>query len=109
MTDPDPLDDFFDAARDAPRRMPDSLLMRIAADAEREVSPPSKRSRHRMGVLALLGGWPALGGLATATLAGVWIGVANPLGVDPLGLVGAGDVASAELSVGYLDVDWALE
>ena len=33
------------------------------------------------GIVAALGGWPAVGGLATAAIAGVWIGFSPSLGV----------------------------
>lgn len=42
--------------------------------------------------LRVLGGWPAMGGLAAACAAGVWIGVAPPDFLpDPVGLMVQGD------------------
>lgn len=82
MTERDPLEDFFAAGR-AERAQPDAALMaRILADAEAETAAraapaPVRESRLR-SVLRGIGGWPALAGLATATVAGVWIGVAVP-------------------------------
>ncbi|WP_415184027.1 dihydroorotate dehydrogenase [Phaeovulum sp.] len=100
----DPLEAFFGAARTAAPEPGMALLARVLADAEAET-----RARHplaalahapkpRMGgfaaLLAALGGWRAVGGLATATLAGVWIGFA---GVDRL----------EDMSAGYLGVGGA--
>jgi hypothetical protein len=82
MTDPktDMLDDLFATAR---RVQPDpgaDLTARVLADA--------RRARHRPvaapqpGLLAqlaaMIGGWPAFGGLAAATVAGIWVGIAPP-------------------------------
>ena len=86
MTRPDQTDDMLDALFDAARgdaradASPD-LMARVLADAEAALAEnaPAERPRTRGGLLsqlfALLGGWPALGGLAAATLAGVWIGI----------------------------------
>ena len=109
MTEPDPLDEFFEAARNAPAHPSDDLMARVAADAAREAPRPAQPARVRPGIFETLGGWPALGGLVTATVAGVWIGVANPLGVDPLDYVGAGGFAVADLSTGYADLEWGAE
>ncbi|MWD30223.1 hypothetical protein E0K89_022405, partial [Aquicoccus sp. SCR17] len=51
-----------------------------------------------------LGGWPALGGLTAATLAGVWLGVSPPQGVsDPVAAwLGQAGLAAAE-------EDWTLD
>ncbi|WP_298298961.1 hypothetical protein [uncultured Litoreibacter sp.] len=93
MTGPDKdlsdaaLDAMFDEARTHdPAPSPD-LLARIAADAatvQREVEAPAvEPPRTFFGqVLEVLGGWPTVGGLATATVAGLYIGMAQP------GLVG---------------------
>ena len=76
------------------------LMARIVADADavaeaREASiEPGARSRPRGRMRALLvaiGGWPAMAGLATATVAGVWIGYASP---DTLDGIASGLVAS---------------
>ena len=84
-------------------------MARVAADAARAVPKPPSAIRTRPGFLASLGGWPALAGFATATLAGVWIGAAAPVGIDPLGYVGAGGLAFADLSTGYGDLEWGVE
>lgn len=85
----DALDVFFDAARGAPEPASDALMARVMADAlavqtAAKAGPMLSERRHSgviAGLWAALGGWPALGGLATATLAGVWIGFSPDLGV----------------------------
>jgi len=93
----DGLDVYFEAARaQAPGPSPD-LLARVLADAEatQQAHPTAALARapaSRPGIAArlyrLLGGWPAMAGLATAALTGIWIGPALPEG-----LVGAAETA----------------
>ena len=67
------------------------LMARLAADALREMPRPATnatrpapgRVRWRDWIAAL-GGWPAVGGLATATAVGVWIGATAPVGLADL-------------------------
>lgn len=94
--DIDGLEGYFAAARAvAPEPSPD-FLARILADAEGEAArrDPEASGRRpsaepRQGLWALLraglGGWRGLGGMATAAVAGLWIGVA---GLGNLGTVG---------------------
>ncbi|WP_424984611.1 hypothetical protein [Microbulbifer sp. S227A] len=87
MTDTDKdmidLDVFFDAARKQTAGLPDGLANRIMADAvrvqqhRRAPAPAPRRSRWRQ-LYDMLGGWPGIGGLATACAAGVWLGFAPP-------------------------------
>lgn len=74
MTD---LDDLFALAR-RQEASPD-LLARVMSDAEAAMVPevPRRSARWRM-FRVLLGGAGALTGMATAALAGVWIGMAEP-------------------------------
>ena len=110
MADRDPLDEFFEAARRTAPEPSAELLSRVARDAAAEtVRRQAAQSRLRpvwRGVFDGLGGWPALAGLATATVAGVWIGVADPLNLDPLSLMGAGGFDTSALSSGYDDIAW---
>lgn len=88
---PDGLEALFAAGR-ASAPVPDPALMaRILQDGlaqqPRPVTPRVSRPLLRRAgvlgqVLAALGGWRALGGMATAAAAGVWLGFA---GVDRLG------------------------
>lgn len=85
------LDEVFAAGRaDAPVPSAD-LLARIMADADgvaegREAltEPRRKRRSWIAGIAAVVGGWPALAGMATAAAAGVWIGAAQPEAVTTL-------------------------
>jgi hypothetical protein len=78
------LDDFFNAARagrnDAPAS--DVLMARVLADADAHQPRPVVIRAPVVGLwgrlLAAIGGGPALAGLSTAALAGVWIGFAQP-------------------------------
>jgi len=67
------------------------LMQRVIADADavaeakKVTSKPTPQPRRRgllAGLLAGIGGWPAIAGLATATVAGVWIGYASPETLD---------------------------
>ncbi|QUS34795.1 dihydroorotate dehydrogenase [Falsirhodobacter algicola] len=77
------LDDLFAAARRTSPDMPPDLFARVMADAEAEAAErrrlvrrvPTTWSRLR-GLFA--GGFGATAGLATAALAGVWIGFVQP-------------------------------
>jgi hypothetical protein len=92
--DIDDLDRFFQAARQETAPLPDGLTARILHDAETAqagFSAPVKDAPTPGAwrqVMEMLGGWPAMGGLATACAAGVWIGVAPPSFLpDPVQLV----------------------
>lgn len=84
------LDACFKAGRAASLNPSAELLARVLADADAVQSglrasdvqfPPPRATRLRQMVKAL-GGWPALGGLAAATVAGVWIGLSPPDGLQ---------------------------
>ena len=76
----------FDAARREPPAPSEALLARVMADAAREqAAQAAARARSVRGspagwrgVVAALGGWPAMGSLAAAGIAGVWLGFAQP-------------------------------
>ncbi len=79
------LDDLFaTAAREMEEAVSSDLLARVMADAlavqaEQQQQPePEKAPKLTMFqvVVKVLGGWQSMGGLAAATVAGVWIGVA---------------------------------
>ncbi|GLO71242.1 hypothetical protein MACH17_27590 [Phaeobacter inhibens] len=102
------LDDLFASARTAaPAALPEVLEQAILSEAaatqaailERQAlaSDLASRSGEAGGglfaglreVLVGLGGWPALGGLVTASAAGLWIGLAPPAFLpDPVSLAG---------------------
>ena len=88
MNDHDPndrgfdLEPYFAAARRSAPEPDDALMGRILADAHAARAVRNPPVARRMDVIALiyrlLGGWSGLGGLASAALAGVWIGIAVP-------------------------------
>ncbi|WP_224825847.1 hypothetical protein [Cognatishimia sp. MH4019] len=83
----DPLEGFFEAARDDAPQPSDILQARILADADAALAanaPPVRRRNRLRDVLQGLGGWPAMAGLVTATMAGVWIGISPPEMVETL-------------------------
>lgn len=86
------LEDFFVAARARPPQPSAGLMARIVADAAALApKPPAPAPRRRTGggwrIGDFFGGWSAMGGLATAAVAGVWIGFA---GADRFGSVAGG-------------------
>ena len=79
------LDDIFAAGRATALDPSDALLARVLADAEGEIesrAAPAPRRRARRSawtrIVSGLGGWPAVAGMATATIAGAWLGFASP-------------------------------
>ncbi|PTW50978.1 dihydroorotate dehydrogenase [Rhodovulum kholense] len=71
------------------RIMDDAMIAAAEAAAPRPVAPrPVAAQTGRRGLLAVLvaaiGGWPALAGVATAGVFGLWIGYAGPGDVGTL-------------------------
>ena len=90
------LDALFSAARaDAPEPSQELMARVLAQAVAAQPQPQPVRGMHRRGWRArladlhqALGGWPAMGGLATACAAGVWLGFAPPADwADPVTLV----------------------
>lgn len=111
MRDTD-LDDLFAKARHAAPLPSVDLMARILRDAEAAMPPPAPirsapirpaRLPRRSWVLVLFGGGGVLAGLATATVAGVWIGMQQPAPVAEA--LWRGDAAaqldSMDLAPGY--------
>jgi hypothetical protein len=89
----DPIDDaaleaLFDEVRGETPVVSDDLMARILSDAEHALPSTPVESEEVPGFWAQIfggiGGWPAISGLAAATVAGVWIGVAPPDGLNTL-------------------------
>ena len=97
------LEEAFALARiEAARPVSGAFMARVLADAAGEaVRPRPAQPQARSGILralfAALGGWPAVGGLATAGVAGFWFGLAPPAAVEDLGLWATGDLSAALL------------
>lgn len=90
------LDALFAQAK-ADAVVPDALVARIVADAA-EVAMPEVIIEQGPGLWARMmdavGGWPALSGLATATIAGVYIGFSDPTMLETVGLSATTEVSS---------------
>lgn len=91
------LEALFSQARSAPAEPGGTLMARVLDDAfsaqaaARASADGKVDARRGWGLWAALGGWPAMGGLATAAAAGLWIGFSPVLGVgDALGVAVAG-------------------
>lgn len=94
MTDDPGLEAFFAAARRERAEPSAALMARILADAETEIAARGpavrqpERTRRRGGliaaVVAAIGGWPAVAGMVTATVAGAWFGFAAPDRINTL-------------------------
>lgn len=105
MTDDD-LDSLFAAARAAPAQPSAALSFRVLADAaeERPRPVPAMVRPARPGFLARLGtvfgGGGALAGMVTATLAGFWIGFAQPADFSLMAAVLNAETAEIDLMPG---------
>ena len=89
------LDALFATAR-ADYSVPPALMARVLADAD-ALQPrpaPVPKPRFWAGFMSAIGGVPALAGLSTATLAGLWIGF-----VEPSSLSAVADVLLASSTV----------
>lgn len=98
MSERDREDSFLDALLDEERRVrtgadPEvsaDLMARVLADAERvqagfatvapRAAPPRAGLWAQIG--AALGGWPAMAGLAAASVCGLWLGISPPQGLS---------------------------
>ncbi|MEJ8561167.1 hypothetical protein QTO30_07975 [Yoonia sp. GPGPB17] len=110
MTNPndDMLDDLFAQARRATPVPGDDLMTRVLADAD-AAQPVSSAQALKVGLWARLldgiGGWPAVGGLAAATVAGIWVGVAPPSSVEDM----TADLIGDQVSVSLFQTDLLLD
>lgn len=112
---PDPLDQDFAALKAAAKPPSADLMVRVLHDAdavqEAFMTPPAPRRDHlRARFMELIGGWPSMAGLATAGIAGVWIGLSPPAaliaGSQALLYGDAGDaLVDMELGFGLSELD----
>ena len=105
MTDPndDMLDDLLATARNQRPAVSGDLMSRVLADAAAaqampgEQPLPGRRSLWAQ-LLDTIGGWPALGGLAAATIAGFWVGAMPPSAVTDITAGLFGDTLTVSLT-----------
>ncbi|WP_458791286.1 hypothetical protein [Yoonia sp. MH D7] len=78
------LDDLFAVAQTRSPKVSDDLLARVLADAASAQHVPvlAPKQSFIAGFLDLIGGWPSVGGLAMAGVAGLWFGVSPPAAVS---------------------------
>lgn len=88
MQDDDTLERFFDAGRRAAAAPSEALMARVLADALTAQPVAAPRHLPRPGfwvqLREALGGWPAIGGLATAGVTGLAIGMSASAGLGDL-------------------------
>lgn len=103
------LDALFGLARDSAEPPSDALMAAVLADADAvraDRFAPAATDAPKQTVwarlLAAIGGWPSVAGLAAATLTGVWIGVSPPEAIDTLttSLIG-GDLSDSDVLYGF--------
>lgn len=107
------LEAFFNALRDEPADASPDLLARILADAYdaqdarsagmaapvAEIGKPERKGLFGR-LLESIGGWPAAAGLASAIVAGIWIGYNPPVLLDDLTLAFLDSSYDYGLSIG---------
>ncbi|WP_120502128.1 hypothetical protein [Roseovarius sp. EL26] len=90
-TEDDFLDACFASVRKTSVTAPDDLMAKTLADAgsvqteflsQDAVTPTPAKAGLLARLLDGLGGWPAMAGLATASITGVWIGISAPAGLE---------------------------
>ncbi len=110
MTEDD-LDDLFAAARSEPLPAPVGLMARVISDAEAEllVGDALGRAQPRVGrqasglftyLAGLFGGTGALAGMVTATVAGFWLGFAQPAPMSAMSAALTGTSAEIDMMPG---------
>lgn len=108
--DRDPLEPDFLALKARSTQPGEDLMARVLADADAaQVAMSAPRLTPRLAprdplsarFFAVIGGWPSMVGLATAGLAGVWIGVAQPAAL----VAGSEALIYGDATVTLVDLD----
>jgi hypothetical protein len=101
MTDPNDkmLDDLFAQVRGVAPVPSDALVARVLAEAKppQAASAPQAKPGFWERFSDMIGGWPAVSGLAAAVVAGIWVGVAPPSSVEDATAAFWGDEVSVSL------------
>lgn len=90
----DMLEAAFGAARRTPAEPDDALMARLVADAEAMAASRAPRSTpaqpgwlaRALSGMRLLGGWPAMTGLAASAVVGMWLGANPPAPIERIAL-----------------------
>lgn len=97
----DMLNDLFAEVREVKPVPSDALMMRVLADGDAVQLGAATRPAVQPGLwtrmMDMVGGWPAVSGLAAATVAGIWVGVAPPASVSDMTASLIGDEVSISL------------
>lgn len=101
MTDPaqKDLDDLLSQIAQQAPPVPSDLMARVLIDADQLQPQMTVRKSRGMwaNVLDIIGGWPAFSGIAMAGMAGLWIGVAPPTGLDTIASDLLGETQTVDL------------
>lgn len=93
------LDDLLVQAALQKPDVPADLMARVLIDADQ--MQPQATSAQPAGLwdtlLEMIGGWPAVGGIAMAGVAGLWIGVAPPTGFETITSTVLGDTQTVDI------------
>jgi hypothetical protein len=101
MTDPaqTEIDDLLSQAANIKPVVPQSLMARVLIDAD--IAQPRQTDTTDQSFWAslrdMIGGWPGVGGLAMASLTGLWIGVAPPVGLEMMTTDMLGTIQTVDL------------
>lgn len=94
------LDDLLAQTAQIKPTVPSDLMARVLIDAAqvqpRNFAPPPQQTLWS-AVLDMIGGWPAVGGIAMAGVAGLWIGVAPPVGLENMATTVLGSTQTVDL------------
>lgn len=93
------IDDLLADVASAKPPVLSDLMARVLIDA-RQVQPQSVAVTEQglwAAILDMIGGWPAVGGLAMAGVAGLWIGVAPPTGLENMATTMLGSTQTVDL------------
>lgn len=103
--DDDYLETLFAASRAAAPEPSRALLAKVMADAEAQFSRSAAVAGIWTRLLDAIGGWGGMGGLATATCAGIWIGFSSGYDLNSLtsGIIDDGS-AVVELMPGAVEL-----
>lgn len=109
MTQDEKLADaLLDMAAETRPQVSDALMARVLADAERarvdSVAQPAPRGLWAQ-LADAIGGWPAMGGVALAGVAGLWVGLAPPVIIEEA----AADVLGTSEGITVLGADTWLD